>query len=181
MADYSRERWRVCKRFLEMRSSWLTLIGENLQDDRGDILEYWRIEKSDSVIIITLQKNQLILPQPMYRPGVGEFTFDFPGGRVPDGESPLAVVPLILKRELGIEADSIVEITPLNTKGWAVNSSFSNQKLFGFFVQIKPSLVLSPEYVGATYPANDSGVGDLLEVLTCLQCRALLLEWWVGR
>lgn len=181
MINYSRERWRVCKRFLEMRSSWFTLIGENLQDDRGEILEYWRVEKADSVVIVTIQKNQLILPKPMYRPGVGENTFDFPGGRVGEDKSLSAVVPTILKRELGIEADSIGEITPLNTKGWAVNSSFSNQKLYGFVAQIKPSLLISPDYVGATYPANDTGVRELLEVLTCLQCRALLLEWWMGR
>jgi len=30
-----------------------------------------------------------------------------------------------------------------------------------------------------TYPANSIGVSDLLKSLTCLQCRAVLLEWWL--
>lgn len=179
MMNLPEQSWRVCKRFLELRSSWLTLIGENLADDRGQILEYWRIEKADSVVIVPIQADRLILPPPSYRPGVGEHTLDFPGGRVPEGQSPDAVVPIILQRELGIEAEAIISLMPINIKAWAVNSSFSNQKLYGFVAQIQPNLVLSPQFAGATYAANAIGIGELLEVLTCLQCRALLLEWWM--
>ena len=107
------------------------------------------------------------------------FSVTIPFGRVPEGQSPDVAVPVILQRELGMEAEAIISLTPLNTKAWAVNSSFSNQKLYGFVAQIQPNWVLSPEFVGATYAANAIGIGELLEVLTCLQCRALLLEWWM--
>lgn len=43
-----------------------------------------------------------------------------------------------LKRELGIEAAAITQLIPLNIQGWAVNSSFSSQRLHGFVVYIDP-------------------------------------------
>ena len=56
--------WQVQDRFLEMHSRWMSLIGEHLQDDRGEILEYWRIEKADSVIVIPIQGDRILLPKP---------------------------------------------------------------------------------------------------------------------
>ena len=41
------QKQRILNRFVEMRSRWLTVIGENLEDDQGQILEYWRVEKAD--------------------------------------------------------------------------------------------------------------------------------------
>ncbi len=67
--------WRVEERFLELRSQWLTVIGEKLEDEHGNILEYWRVKKADSVVILPIQNNLIILPPPSYRPGVGELTF----------------------------------------------------------------------------------------------------------
>ena len=48
MQQPSSPAWPVNDRFLELRSHWMTLIGEHLQDDRGQLLEYWRVEKADS-------------------------------------------------------------------------------------------------------------------------------------
>ncbi|MGB5769662.1 MAG: NUDIX hydrolase, partial [Crocosphaera sp.] len=59
--------WRTLERFMEIKTPWLTLIGEKLEDDRQQILDYWRVEKADSVVIITIQNNQLILPNSSYR------------------------------------------------------------------------------------------------------------------
>jgi hypothetical protein len=83
---------------------------------------------------------------------------------------------MTLKRELGIEAAAVTRLTPLNTEGWAVNSSFSNQKLYGFITNIDDRLSTGSEVL--TYAANAIGVKDLLDSLTCLQCRTVLLEWW---
>lgn len=164
--------------FLALHCPWLTLIGESLQDSQGKIMDYWRVEKVDSVIILPLLKQQLILPPSTYRPGLGETTLDFPGGRVPAHQSPQMRVPAILKRELGIQATEIATLTALNQKGWAVNSSFSNQKLYGFIAELKPETQLSSQYIGAFYEATEAGIASLLEVLTCLQCRTVLLEWY---
>ncbi|MEA5554587.1 NUDIX hydrolase [Anabaena cylindrica UHCC 0172] len=173
--------WQIEDRFLELRSKWMTLIAEHIQDNQGQILEYWRVEKADSVIILTIQNHHLILPPPSYRPGVGELTLDFPGGRVPNGKSPEVTVPSILFRELGISEKNIINFSALNNQGWLVNSSFSNQKLYGCIAEIQPNLEIDKEYIGAVYPINNSGINNLLNNLHCLQCRAVLMQWWLNQ
>lgn len=167
--------WKVHDRFLELQSCWMTLIGEHLQDDQGQRLEYWRIEKADSVIVLPIQRDRLLFPSPSYRPGIGQVTLDFPGGRVPEGQTPEQAAIATLQRELGIELAAITQLTPLNRQGWAVNSSFSNQNLYGFVAQIRDDLDLPR--VASTYPVSSTGVQHLLQELSCLQCRAVLLEW----
>lgn len=170
--------WQVQDRFLEMHSRWMSLIGEHLQDDRGEILEYWRIEKADSVIVIPIQGDRILLPKPSYRAGIGQITLDFCGGRVTAGQNPQLAAITTLKRELGIELEAIAQLIPLNTEGWAVNSSFSNQKLYGFVAHLEPKAELSHDLeMMVTYSTTSEGVQNLLQEITCLQCRAMLLEW----
>ncbi|MGK7871955.1 MAG: NUDIX hydrolase [Xenococcaceae cyanobacterium] len=173
--------WQTRDRFLELRTPWLTLIGEHLQQTQGQILEYWRVEKADSVVILPIQNHQLILPPPTYRPGLGKSTLDFPGGRIPPGQQPSTVVPTILQRELGVAAEAIARLTPLNSQGWAVNSSFSNQKLYGFVAELLSTAKIPAHFVVGTYATTSPGIQSLLKSLTCLQCRAVLLEWWATR
>jgi RNA polymerase subunit RPABC4/transcription elongation factor Spt4 len=175
--DESQSEWKRLDRFVEMRSAWLTVIGEHFQDDLGKNLEYWRVEKADSVVILTMKSDQFLLPVPIYRPGLDQVTLDFPGGRVPPDKTPEIMVPDILKRELGLVPEDIFKLTALNQTGWAINSSFSNQKLYGFAVQINPDAAVISKKIGATYPITFSGINALLQDLTCLQCRAMVLEW----
>jgi len=175
--SHTNQPWRVHDRFLELHSRWMTLIGEHLQDHQGEILEYWRIEKADSVIVLPIQNGQFLLSPPSYRPGVGQVTLDFPGGRVSDKQTPEQAAIATLTRELGIEAAEIVQIIPLNTEGWSVNSSFSNQKLYGFVAHIHSLSNLFPKAIATTYPVSAAGIHQLLQDLNCLQCRAVLLEW----
>ncbi len=173
--------WERGDRFFELQSPWLTLIGEHWRDDRQQSLEYWRVEKADSAIVLPLCQGQLLLPPPSYRPGLGKSTLDFPGGRVPVGQSAAAAIPTIVQRELQIPPDSIQQLDPLNSEGWAVNSSFSNQRLYGFVAQLDAAILateVAPHWLH--YATTPAGVRDLLAVLTCLQCRALLLEWWLA-
>jgi hypothetical protein len=167
----------MSRRFVEICSPWLTLIGEHLEGDRGELLDYWRVEKADSVVILTVQAHQWLLPKPVYRPGVGEETLDFPGGRIPSDATALAVAPAILRRELELPETAILHLELLNQTGWAINSSFSNQRLYGVIAEIDPQFAVNPQQLGATYPATQAGLEDLLKVLTCLQCRAVLQEW----
>ncbi len=171
--------WQVRDRFLELHSCWMTLIGEHLQDQDGKILEYWRIEKADSVIVLPIQDDQFLFPSPSYRPGIGQVTLDFPGGRVLAEQTPEQAAIVTLKRELGIEAANITQLIPLNTEGWAVNSSFSNQKLYGFVAHIDNTKPHS-ELVAVTYSVALVEVQNLLQKLTCVQCRAVFLEWWLN-
>ncbi len=169
--------WTLQNRLLHLQTKWLTLIGEHLQDPNGTLHEYWRIEKADSLIVLPLQNQQILLPPPVYRPGLGTATLDLPGGRCPAEQDRESVAIAILQRELGLPAPAIDHLTPLNTEGWPINSSFSNQKLYGYIAQIRPDAIVLPEYLEAAYPANESGVRSLLARIQCLQCRLVLREW----
>ncbi|HEY9827896.1 MAG TPA: NUDIX hydrolase [Stenomitos sp.] len=180
--------WQVRDRFLELHSRWMTLIGEHLQDSEGRTLEYWRVEKADSVIVLPIQcrdvttgaTEQILLPQASYRPGIGQTTLDFPGGRVPVGVLPEQAAIATLQRELGVDASAIRQLISLNPKGWAVNSSFSNQKLYGFVAHLDASVALQTDPIAMTYPVTAIAVQALLSQLSCLQCRAVLLEWYTN-
>lgn len=177
MDETRQQHWKTLDRFLEIRSPWFTLLGEHLEDDRQQVIDYWRVERVDSVVLLTLQAGKLLFPRLNYRPGLGEATLDFPGGRVSEGQTPETAVPKILEKELGLSEDAIAHLTLLNPSGWPINSSFSNQKLYGFVVEIDPTISVNSELLGATYPTTSEGIRSLLQDLTCLQCRAVLLEW----
>lgn len=173
--------WQVQDRFLELHSRWMTLIGEHWLDAQGQQLEYWRIEKADSVIVLPIQQDHLgrshiLLPPASFRPGVGQRTLDFPGGRRLAEQTPEEAAIAILLRELGLEATAIAHLAPLNPDGWAINSSFSNQKLYGFVAHLEGDLSQPLGLTAIAYPATAAGVCQLLAELTCLQCRAVLLE-----
>lgn len=171
--------WETRDRFLDMRSHWFRLIGEHLVNDQGQLLEYWRVERADSVIVLPLQGNQIMLMTPDFRPGVGQPTYDFPGGRLPDDQTPEQAASVILCRELQIEPTAIARLTPINSTAWLVNSSFSNQKLYGFVAHLYPSVEVPVDRKGPTFEINSAGIQALLAILNCLQCRALALEWWL--
>lgn len=170
--------WHRLHCFTELRSPWLTLLGERWQDEQGQLLDYWRVEKADSLIILPRHHRTLLLPKPQFRPGLGQFSWDFPGGRWSEPTPLGSVIPQILQRELGLDADSIESLTPINAQGWPINSSFSNQKLYGYLVDIQTQAEISAHYLGGRYPLTREGIQALLDILVCLQCRALLLEWW---
>lgn len=177
MDETRQQHWKTIDRFVEIRSPWFTLIGEHLEDDRQQVIDYWRVEKADSVVILTIHSGKLLFPMLNYRPGLGKPTLDFPGGRVGDGQTPETAARRMLHKELGVTEDAIAHLTLLNPSGWPVNSAFSNQKLYGFVAEIDPTVSVNPELLAATYPNTSDGIRTLLKDLTCLQCRAILLEW----
>jgi hypothetical protein len=169
--------WQVEERFVEIRSRWLTVIGEHLVDADGRKLEYWRVEKADSAIVIPVWQGRLILPARIWRPGLQCTTLDFPGGRVAVGQPPETAARAALERELGVPSNAVHRLRSLTGNGWAVDSSFSSQRLHGYAADLDPAAFPQPPAGTSTFAATDAGVETLLDVLTCLQCRALLLEW----
>ncbi|WLT39869.1 hypothetical protein NON20_11150 [Synechocystis sp. B12] len=93
--------------------------GERWRDDRERKLDYWRVEKADSLIVLPQQGDRLLLPHPIFRPGIGRETWDFPGGRLTDLAKVELTLAEILHRELEVPPHAIAEITPLNDGGWA--------------------------------------------------------------
>lgn len=91
------------------------------------------------------------------------------------GDSDPACHEAFLVSEVGINAGAIAQVFPLNAEGWVVNSSFSNQRLYGWVAELRSGTDLSG---GSRYPATEAGIGELLTELVCLQCRAVLMDWW---
>jgi hypothetical protein len=74
--------WRSLDERVRIPSKWVTLIGEKWLTDTGETLEYWRVEKADSVIVLPLQGDYFICLPPTFRVGAQRATVDFPGGQV---------------------------------------------------------------------------------------------------
>jgi len=172
------ERWQVVSRFVEIRSPWLSLIGERLRDREGRDLDHWRVEKPDSLVVVTIQDGRFVLPRRSFRPGVGRSTLDFPGGRIEHTGSLAEDGAAIVRREFGLgAADPFASNEPLNTEGWDVDSSSSSQRLYGMVAELSRAVTIDEPNLGASYPATVAGARELLRDLVCVQCRAVLAAW----
>ena len=171
--------WSRQKTLATVASPWVTVYAEQWCDDSGNILDYWRVDRPDSVIVLPIHRGNFLLPPPVFRPGIGRATWDFPGGRLPADLAPHEAVCTVLKRELGVKADHRTEQRALNEEPWAVDSSFSSQRLWGFVAVLDDNYSLDARRLGASVPATTDGAKHLLSRLHCLQCRALLMEWLV--
>jgi hypothetical protein len=169
--------WRLLREFVRTVTHWVTFIGEQWICDKGKEIEYWRVEKVDSVIVLPIHRGMLLTAKPTFRPGVGRQTLDFPGGQLPEGTSPIDIVSILLQRELGVPTAELINIQALNTSKWNINSSFSNQGLWAFVVLIADSWSVPKSMIGLRVTADKEGSNTLLKELDCLQCRAVLIEW----
>jgi hypothetical protein len=145
----------------------MTLYKDHLLSNGGYLLEYLRVDRSDSVIVLVRQAGKFVLPEPQFRPGAGERTLDFPGGRI-DGTEPAICAELTVRRELQLAEDVHVRLDQLTARPLFVDSAFSSQRVSGFVSEF-------PE--GISLPGKLYTTSELLEQLQCLQCRAMLLEW----
>lgn len=171
--------WEFKGTIATISSPWLTLYAERWRDEQARDLEYWRVEKAHSLIVLPLLGASIPLPLAQFRPGLGRATLDLPGGRVPTGRAPLEAAPGILARELGLDPVAIKELFLLNENGWPVNSSFSDQCLFGAVAQIDPATSLDPARLHRSYAHSQAGLQELLADLDCLQCRAVIYEYLI--
>lgn len=169
--------WQRLSEVVRVGSQWVTLIGERWICDKGQELEYWRVEKVDSVIVLPLQAGHVYCVAPTFRPGAGRATLDFPGGRLPSGKAPRDIAPVLLQRELDVPPEAITRIEALNSAPWLINSSFSNQGLWAFVAEIDPAFPIPAAKIGAKAAVDAADLAGLMTQLDCLQCRAVLLEW----
>jgi len=161
------------RRVLALQSAWVTVYADNMLDETGQELEYWHVDRSDSVIVLAIHQGHFLLPQPSYRPGVGEVTVDFAGGRLAEKQAPADAALAVLQRELGIAHGQVTSLEALTTQPLHVDSSFSSQKLYGFVAEIDSAA--EPAASARIHPL--SKIEPLRQKLQCLQCRAVLNEF----
>jgi len=172
-------KWTVVKELKRVSTPWLTLIGERLNDNNNHQLDYWRVEKPNGILVIVVQNNQILLPKPFYRPGIGRYTLDLPGGRQINPKNKIINDARdIVKRELGIEGlNPLIDIKALNKTGWNLDSSFSNVQLYFFIARLGPLVKANNLYTKKRYSADKKGIKRLLGDINCSQCRLALLQW----
>ncbi len=172
------DHWRLLSQIAELRTPWLSVFGERLRDESGHELEYWRIERPDSLIVVTVHRGRLILPAPSYRPGVARVTLDLAGGRLRHASTIPETAREIVRREFDLPGEEGAAVqSVLNPDGWDVDSSVSTQRLFGVSLELADGVDLPASRVGASYPATPKGGMEALRSLACVQCRAVLSEW----
>ena len=170
--------WQKLADIAKIHTPWLTIIGERLKTETKQELEYWRVEKPDGMLVLAVQNDCLLLPKPMYRPGVAAYTLDFCGGRVPEGLSIEEAAIAILQRELQLSRQpNIARLTPINETPWNLDSSFSNVQIYGYVAELDDATVINDAALAGRYPITESGIQQLLAELHCMQCRAMLREW----
>lgn len=168
--------WKHVKEFLRLGTDWLTLIGDNWIDSEGNLVEYWRVEKKDSLIVLPIVRDQIVVCKPTFRPGVNLNTLDLPGGRY-DKKNTITKSALdILKRELNVEEKHVNSIRQFNHQGFYVNSSFSNQLLYSCIAELSEDCILS-EDEAIFYPLTQQGMTRFFNEVQCLQCRNVVHEW----
>jgi hypothetical protein len=170
-------KWQVLASIVSIENAWIRLTGEYILDDKGRKLTYWRIDRTDSVIIIPIHNDEIILPKPFYRHGIKDVAYDFPGGRHDGKKSFKENACQILERELGISKEDLISLVPVNDQGWSVDSSFSSQRVFVFEAVLKNTAEISLNMIGLKVPMDKNGVSTILEKINCIQCRCTLLDW----
>jgi hypothetical protein len=159
-----------------LRSKWITVFAEHWRDVSGGLIEYWRVERSDSIIVLPIHRNRLLCPQVIFRPGIGRCTLDFPGGRLATGGEPSSIALGILERELGIDRQDVRSLMPINDRGLVVDSAFSSQKVWGFLAELDSATPDVAQKPFQAFSCSQEGLKELLGMLECMQCRALLYE-----
>lgn len=160
-------KWKKVDEIVHIHSKWMDLYCETWDLGADEVCEYWRVEKADSVIVVSMYEDQFILPKPMFRPGVGRNTLDFPGGRVDDSSEKglIESSKRILKKELSVREENIAEIRIIDGFGKIINSSFNNQRVFVVYARIN-ELENRNDFILFRKEITD----ELLEELNCLQC-----------
>ncbi len=167
------KKWKLLHRIVQLESPWVTVYADQLKDHTGKEVEYWHYDRPDSAVVIALQDDRFLLPEPVYRVGVDEVMLDFAGTRIAKDKTPQQAAQTVVVRELGIRTEDIISLTPLLDEPLAVDSSFSSQKLHGFVARIRPQATLAPGV--RTYTLANAQ--QLRRQLHCGQCRLLLDEF----
>lgn len=161
-------KWIKKDTITHIKTKWVDIFCELWIDNENKSLEYWRVEKDDSLIVLVTDKNDFLLPKRQYRVGADAETLDFPGGRFNDKKQKIETRAIeIASKELNVEKNHLVFIKQLSCKPFIINSSFNNQKLYVCLVYAKES---NQDII--RYSIDDANA--LLQDINCLQCNFAL-------
>lgn len=168
-------KWKILDEFVKIKTKWVSFYGEHCIDENNEILEYYTVERADSIVILPFINNKLLLPMNYYRHGVKKHTLDFPGGRFEKNINKIDTIYNILQKELNVSKENVDTIEELNSIGWIVDSSFSTQRLYAVAVHI--SHIDGDNIESNLIETTWDNMSNILSKIECLQCRAVLMQW----
>jgi 8-oxo-dGTP pyrophosphatase MutT (NUDIX family) len=86
---------------------WLRVRKDICRTNRGNIADYYVVERFDYVLIVALTPESEVLIVRQYKHGAGRVMRELPAGYIEHGEDPLECAWRELREETGYEADSM--------------------------------------------------------------------------
>lgn len=104
------EPWEVLESSIAFSNPWLRVRKDIVRTNRGNISDYYVVERFDYVLIVAITSDSEVLMVRQYKHGAGQVIRELPAGYVEDGEDPLLCAHRELREETGYEA---TEMEPL--------------------------------------------------------------------
>jgi ADP-ribose pyrophosphatase len=98
------EPWQVLESSTVFTSRWLRVRKDTCRTNRGNIADYYVVERMSYVLIVALTSQSKVLAVHQYKHGVGQVIRELPAGYIEEGEDPLRCAHRELREETGYEA-----------------------------------------------------------------------------
>ena len=105
--------WQVLESSTEFSSRWLRVRKDIVRTNRGNITEYYVVDRFDYVLIVALTADSQVLTVRQYKHGAGQVIRELPAGYIEDGEDPVVSAQRELREETGYEAAQIEPLAVL--------------------------------------------------------------------
>ena len=105
--------WEVLDSSFVFSNRWLRVRKDVCHTNRGNVTDYFVIERSDYVVVVALTSQSQVLLVRQYKHGVGQIMAELPAGYVDEGEDPLVCARRELREETGYEAEAMEPLATL--------------------------------------------------------------------
>lgn len=102
--------WDTLESSVAFSSPWLRVRKDLVRTNRGNLTDYYVVERFDYVIVVAVTAEAQVLTVRQYKHGAGEVIRELPAGYLEEGEEALVCAQRELREETGYEA---AEIEPL--------------------------------------------------------------------